>query len=74
MPPEVDNQRNRAAQNDGRRKYIAYGWNTKEKYQHAADRENCSSDASTDRNLRQVNLRRVFSHGAPSSYNHAITA
>jgi hypothetical protein len=41
MPFEVDNQRNRAAQNDGRRKYVSDGWNTEEKDQHAADRENC---------------------------------
>ena len=57
MPDEVKTQRNSAAYDDGSREYNTQHRNADEKYQHAADGEDCSCDASANRYLRDVNLR-----------------
>jgi hypothetical protein len=64
MPDEVKNKRNSEAQNNGSRKYIPYGRNTNKEYRHAADGENRSCNASTNRDLRHVDLRSsgIFFH------------
>ena len=64
MPDEVKNNRNTAANQDSRRKYIPYRRNADEEYRHAAEGESRACDPTPNRYLRHVDLRGsgVFFH------------
>ncbi len=68
MPDEVNDQRNSAAQSDGRGKEIPQRGNADEKYQGAEDGENGPCDATPNPQVRHIDLRTrsVFWHTAPS--------
>jgi hypothetical protein len=64
MPDEVENNRNTAAHQDSRRKYVPYRRNADEEDRHTAEGENRSGNASSNRYFRHVDLRGsdVFFH------------
>ena len=57
MAREVQNEGDGESQNYSGGKYVAQHGNSEEKYQHAAEGENCAGDASADGDFREVNLR-----------------
>ena len=57
MALEANNERDRATQDNSRRKKIPQRWNTDEKYQCAEDGDHGSGYAAATRYLRYVDLR-----------------
>lgn len=74
MPPEVEQNRDAAAQDQGRGKQEPQQRKAGEKDRHASGREDRSRNAASDRNLRYVDLRVgiVFTHGGTTQV-YAIT-